>query len=184
MSRLALICHAATSATRLSAFPLDEPVEPQALDGAALPSNLRAPKHCWTSPARCAVQTADALALRAVPEPLLRDCDYGRWAGRTLADVERDEPEAMAQWLGDPAAAPHGGETISALIERAGGWLAGLNELSGQIVAVTHQSVIRAALVHVLGAPPQTFWRIDVPPLAIVELKSNGARWALAFRGP
>jgi broad specificity phosphatase PhoE len=130
-----------------------------------------------------AVQTAATLVLRAEPESLLCDCDYGRWAGRSLADVERDEPNAMAQWLGDPAAAPHGGESITALIERAGRWLAGLNGLSGQLVAVTHPSVIRAVLVHALDAPPQTFWRVDVPPLAIVDLAHNGLRWALAFRG-
>jgi broad specificity phosphatase PhoE len=181
--RLALICHAATRATRLAAFPLDEPIEPDALDGVMLPSRLRAPKHCWTSPAQRAVQTAAALALRAEPEPELRDCDYGHWAGRSLADVERNESNAMAQWLGDPAAAPHDGESTTALIERAGRWLAGLNDLSGQLVAVTHPSVIRAALVHALDAPPQTFWRIDVPPLAIIDLTHNGVRWALAFRG-
>ena len=182
MRRLALICHAATAATRLAAFPADEPVEPKALDGATLPARLRKPAQCWTSPALRATQTAQALALTATVEPQLRDCDYGRWAGRTLADIERDESEAMAQWLGDPAAAPHGGESIVALIARVGAWLAGLDELSGQLVAVTHQSVIRAALVHALGAPPATFWRIDVPPLAIVDLRGNGARWSLAFR--
>ena len=186
MRRLALICHAPTKATRLAAFPVDEPAEPKALekalDGAALPARLRKPAQCWTSPGLGATQTAAALALNATIEPQLRDCDYGRWAGRTLADIERDEPQAMAQWLGDPAAAPHGGESIAALIERAGSWLASLDAHSGQLVAVTHQSVIRAVLVQALGAPPKAFWRIDVPPLAIVELKGSSSRWTLAFR--
>jgi len=186
LRRLALICHASTTATRLAAFPVDEPVEPKALDkaldGATLPARMRKPAQCWTSPALRATQTAQALALAATVEPELRDCDYGRWAGRTLTNIERDEGEAMAQWLGDPAAAPHGGESLVALIARVGSWLDGLGAHSGQLVAVTHQSVIRAALVHALGAPPATFWRIDVPPLAIVDLKGSGARWTLAFR--
>jgi broad specificity phosphatase PhoE len=182
LRRLALICHASTTATRLAAFPVDEPAAPKALDGATLPARLRKPAQCWTSPALRATQTAQALALNATIEPQLRDCDYGRWAGRTLTDIERDEGDAMAQWLGDPAAAPHGGESIAELIARVGIWLAGLDAHSGQLVAVTHQSVIRAALLHALGAPPTTFWRIDVPPLAIVELKGDGTRWTLAFR--
>ena len=123
-----------------------------------------------------------ALSLRAVAEPLLRDCDFGRWAGRPIAEVERDEGERLAQWLAEPAAAPHGGESIVALIARAGTWLAGLEKLTGQIVAITHQSVIRATLVHALDASPHAFWRIDVPPLAIVELTHNEKRWALSFR--
>src|SRR4029077_5505241 len=112
--------HASTSATRLAAFPTDEPVEPKALDGATLPARLRKPAQGWTSPARRATQTAQALALNATIAPELRDCDYGRWAGRTLADIERDEGEAMAQWLAHPAGPPHGAEAISELL-RGGG---------------------------------------------------------------
>ena len=183
MRRLVLICHAATKATRVAAFPIDEPVEPHALDGVALPSRFAKPAQCWTSPARRALQTAEALGFAATVEPLLRDCDFGRWAGRTIADVGRDEPDAFAQWLADPAAVPHGGESITGLIERAGAWLASLEARSGRIVAVTHQSVIRAAVTHALGAPPAAFWRIDVLPLAITELTDNGRRWSLAFPG-
>ena len=182
MRRLALICHASTKATRLAAFPVDEPVEPKALEGAAVPARLRKPAQCWTSPALAAAQTAQALGLNATLEPELREATYGRWSGLPLSDVERDEPHAIAQWLGDPTAAPHGGESITALIARVGSWLDGLDTASGQLVAVTHQSVIRAAVVHALAAPPASFWRIDVPPLAIVDLKSNGARWTLTFR--
>jgi broad specificity phosphatase PhoE len=182
LRRLALICHASTRATRLAAFPADEPIEPNALDDASLPSRLSKAAYCWTSPALRARQTAEALGLLAVVEPLMSDCDFGRWTGRPILDVERDEPDALAQWLADPAATPHGGESIVALIERAGAWLVRLGGLSGQIVAVTHQSVIRAVIVQALGAPPLAFWRVDVPPLAIIELKHNGQRWTLVFQ--
>jgi hypothetical protein len=43
-------------------------------------------------------------------------------------------------------------------------------------------SISFRAVASNLGAPPTTFWRIDVPPLAIVELKGNGTRWTLACR--
>jgi broad specificity phosphatase PhoE len=183
LRRLALICHAATKATRIAAFPTDEDLEARALDGVALPQRFAKPAQCWTSPARRAVHTAEALGLAATVEPLLRDCDFGRWAGHPIADVGRDEPEAMAQWLADPAAAPHGGESIVALIARAGIWLANLDARSGWVVAVTHQAVIRATVIHALDVAPAAFWRIDVPPLAVIELTDNGRRWSLAFPG-
>ena len=183
MRRLALICHAATAATRSAAFPHDEPVDDKALQsGLTIPAGLQSATQCWTSPALRALQTIEALALRAAVEPMLRDCDFGRWAGRALGDVKQSEPDAMAQWLSDPAAAPHGGESIVDLMARAAAWLASLTARSGQIVAVTHPSVIRAAVVNALGAPATAFWRIDVPPLAIVELKGQGSRWTLALR--
>jgi broad specificity phosphatase PhoE len=67
------------------------------------------------SPALRASQTADALKLDATVEPMLRDCDYGRWTGRALDEVQAQEPEAVTEWLRNPMAAPHGGESVLAL---------------------------------------------------------------------
>src|SRR6476646_1041786 len=53
--------------------------------------------------ARCAA-TAEALGLRAEPEPALRGWDMGRWSGRRLAAVSATEPEAVSAWLTDPSA--------------------------------------------------------------------------------
>ncbi|GHJ93227.1 hypothetical protein SNE510_27460 [Streptomyces sp. NE5-10] len=36
----------------------------------------------------------------------------GRWCGRTLEEVAGAEAEAVSLWLSDPAAAPHGGESL------------------------------------------------------------------------
>ncbi|CAG4897425.1 histidine phosphatase family protein [Paraburkholderia gardini] len=42
-----------------------------------------------------------------------------------------------------------------------------------QVVALTHAVVIRAALIHVLGAPAESFGRIGIAPLSIVELRRS-----------
>jgi broad specificity phosphatase PhoE len=47
-------------------------------------------------------------------------------------------------------------------------------------VAVTHAGVVKGALVHALGAPIESFWRIDVLPLAITELHSHDGRWTIS----
>src|SRR5262245_47541392 len=66
-SRLVLICHAATSATRRAAFPLDEPIEttPPAIE-------LRADVYL-TAPETSCQQTAKALGLPAEIDNALRD---------------------------------------------------------------------------------------------------------------
>jgi len=177
-ARLTLICHAATSATRSAAFPLDEPIERiGAAKARALAGALRRPDRAWTSPAARAAQTAQALGLAATPDAALRDCDYGHWAGCRLDALEAAEPEAVARWLSDPAAAPHGGESIVDLVRRIGAWLDVRSREPGHTIAVTHAAIIRAALVHALQAGPRSFWRIDIAPLARVTLSGGAGLW-------
>ena len=66
------------------------------------------------------------------PEPMLRDCDFGDWAGLSLDEVQQSSPEAVAKWLQEPGAAPHGGESTLALIERVAQWLDGMQKTSGR----------------------------------------------------
>jgi broad specificity phosphatase PhoE len=130
-----------------------------------------------------ASQTAGALQLDATAEAMLRDCDYGRWTGRAFDEVQAQEPEAVAEWLRDPGAAPHGGESILILMERVAAWLDAQGDAEGQIIAVTHASVIRAAVVHAIEATPRSFWRIDVAPLSLTTLTGGRERWNLTSLG-
>jgi broad specificity phosphatase PhoE len=179
-TRVTLLCHASTSAVRTSAFPADEELDTQGrqkLNG--LSHHLRHRDRCVTSPTRRTTQTAVALGLEATVEPMLRDCDYGRWTGRSFDDVQAQEPEALADWIKDPSAAPHGGESVVALIARVSAWLDMQLTRPGGILAVTHASVIRAAIVSALEAEARSFWHIDIAPLSLTQLSGNGGRWAL-----
>ncbi len=178
--RLTLICHAATAATRAAAFPADEGIEAAAEPlTAALAPRIGRVDRAWASPALAARQTAAALGLDAREEPALRDSAFGRWAGRRLADVQAEDPQGVAAWLADADAAPHGGEPLTAVLGRVSAWLDARVAQHGHMVAVTHAAVLRAAVVAVLGASAGAFWRIDVAPLATIELGSNGRRWNL-----
>jgi broad specificity phosphatase PhoE len=179
-TRLTLICHGATAATRSGAFPADEPLEERALArAAALRPAIRRADRVWTSPALRARQTAAALGLdTAAEEPALCDVDHGRWAGRRLEEVQAEEPENVIAWLADPDAAPHGGEALAALLRRAASWLDVRAGDGGHGIAVTHAAVIRAAILHALAAPASSFWRIDIAPLSLTELSHDGRRWA------
>jgi broad specificity phosphatase PhoE len=180
-----LICHGTTAATRASAFPLDEPlVDGGAEQAGMLSSTLRRWDRVLTSPALGARQTAGALSLNACVHPALRDCDYGHWRGRKLSDIQAAHPAEVATWLSDPEAAPHGGESLLALMQRVSDWVADRLHDDGHSIAVTHAAVIRAAVIGVLGAPAQSFWRIDVAPMSVVDLRSDKRRWVLRIPGP
>ncbi|MGQ4420080.1 histidine phosphatase family protein [Streptomyces sp. SAS_269] len=126
-------------------------------------------------------ETAAALGLDARAEPALAGLDMGRWRGRTLDEVGAREPEALARWLADPAANPHGGESVRLLCARVGGWLEEAARSAGRTVAVVEPEVVRAVTVRVLGAPEAAFWRIDVPPLTASEFTGRAGRWNVAL---
>ena len=182
--RLTMIASGATLAARKGGFPLDEPLEPRALAraGKAGPE-LRRADRVWTSPALRARQTAEALGLDASIEPLLADQDFGQWAGRGLEDVQARDPDGVAVWLTDPNAAPHGGESLADLARRGAALMDRLLAERGHTMAVTHAGVIRAAIVHVLGAPLSSVWKIDLEPLSLTDFRSDGRRWVVRASG-
>lgn len=178
-ARLILLCHAATAATRANRFPADDSIEPAA--AATLPGlAARLPRFdsALCGRERRVRETAAALEVAVEPVAALDDWDLGRWRGRDLAEVSAAELEAFPAWMSDPESAPHGGESLAALLGRVGAWLAGMAS-ARRMLAVTHPAVARAAIVHVLGAPATAFWRIDAGPLALVDLRHDGRRWAL-----
>ena len=179
--RLHLLCSASTASVSSVAFAADEPLDSRGRESlAGLSGHLPSCDIVLRSPALCARQTADGLALASTIEPLLRDCDFGRWAGRSLEDVEAKEPTAVAEWLRDPRAAPHGGESFADVTKRVGGWMDQMLAKAGSVLAITHGLVIRAAIAHALGAGPQAFRHIDVAPLTRTKLSGGGGRWTLA----
>ena len=114
-----------------------------------------------------------------VIEPALAECDFGAWSRRTLAELHAEDADAVGAWMTDAEASPHGGESLSGFASRVAGWLDGQGERSGRTVVVTHGGVVKAAVVHALGAPLAAFWRIDVAPLTLTELHCHDGRWTL-----
>ena len=181
MRTLLLVRHAPTAATRSSAFPADEELDERGREAAAgLADALPRSAEALTSPARRCLRTAEAAGLAAAVDETIRDCDFGSWTGRTLAEVNDADPAAVRAWMLDPDAAPHGGESLSVFSARIARWLDEQAGRDGRLVAITHAEVIKAAVVHALAAPPLAFWRIDAAPLAVTELHGGDGRWTLA----
>lgn len=142
----------------------------------SLSRRFRKPPLLFCAPELRARQTARLFGSDAVIVEALRDCDFGRWCGERIGDLQATEPQALQAWFDDPQAAPHGGESVAQLGQRVAAWLTTLEATPGHIVAVTHPFVIRAALTQVLCSP--AFNLIDVEPLSSIELRFSG-RWRL-----
>ena len=120
-----------------------------------------------TSPARRCLQPG-------VPvEQRLRPWDLGSWSGRPFEELD------LALWRTDPGFDAHGGESLIALHGRAAGLLASWHQRSGRLAAVTHAAVIKAMVVHALGAPVQAVWDVDVGPATVTELHATPTGWRL-----
>ncbi|MBB6253787.1 histidine phosphatase family protein [Nitrospirillum iridis] len=188
-ARLTLIAHAPTRAQRDATFPrVDEAAEEAGLAQAARMSAGRTPRkvdRLWTAPERRTRQTADRLAaplgLEIAAEPAPCDLDVGAWQGRSLADLSATEADGVAAWLSDPEARPHGGESLAQLRARVAAWLETVPR-DGHTLAITHPAVIRMAVAQVLEAPPPAFWRLDITPLSLTDLRWN-RRWTVRTTG-
>ncbi|GAA2795937.1 histidine phosphatase family protein [Kitasatospora sp. CM 4170] len=207
--RVMLLSPALTDDGRQARFGGNAPLDGAAVRrvraaAAAVPDAARV----LTGPSVRCTGTAAALGLDAVATPELADCDWGRWEGHRLNDLAAAEPRAIAAWLSDPDAAPHGGESVAAFGARIRGWLDGLDEpgggtepdggdepdrrggragrgeARGPVLAVVEAAVVRAAVVNGLGLPAQAFWRIDVAPLTLTELTGRAGRWNLRCGQP
>ncbi len=181
MRRLLLVRHAPTTATRAFAFPTDEPLDERGREAAAsLRERVPDGFEVLCSPARRCRETAAAARLASpTVDPRLRECGFGTWAGRTLEEIAAADSQAVASWMTDPAARPHGGESLESFAARVGAWLDAQALLDGGAVAITHGGIVKAAVAHALGAPIGAFWRIDAAPLSITEIHAHDRRWTL-----
>jgi broad specificity phosphatase PhoE len=179
--RLLLVRSAATASTRRAAFPADEPLDAGGRRAAAqLHGWLECADTVLAGPALRARQTAEAAGLRARIDAEIEGLDAGVWTGLDLAEVGERDPRGLRVWLEEADAHPHGGESRAELLARVARFLERVRGLGGTTVAVTHASVVRAAVVLTLSAPPEAFWRVDIAPASITELRPREAGWLLA----
>ncbi|GAA2892077.1 hypothetical protein GCM10020220_097760 [Nonomuraea rubra] len=183
---------------RAACFPGDGGADPASLARAAALRPLVVGREAWVSPARAARQTALAMGLEPRVCAALGEADCGRWRGLPYERVAREEPEALARWLSDPHAAPHGGESPAAFADRVAAWLATTREPTQHdtptptrapsrrpvpvpLVVVCDAGVIRAVLGHALGLGPMAAARFDLAPLSATELIAARDGWRIAY---
>lgn len=114
----------------------------------------------YSSPLTRAMQTAAPVAAAhgLTPQPVdgVRECDVGRWEGRTWAEVAREDADNHQKFLENPAIHPYaGGENLNQLLNRTKPAIRALleNHLGELIVLVAHNVVNRSYLADAMGLP-------------------------------
>ena len=174
VDRLILVRSAATVATRRAAFPSGEALDVGGVQAAErLAEALGRVDTARSSPARRARITAAAAGLAATVDADLAGLDPQAWPGLTLEEVATRDPQGLKSWLSDPDPDGELWARVSRFLGQAHRW-------SGTTVAVTHGGWVRMAVLQVLDAPVESFWRVDVAPASLTVLLRRDPGWALA----
>lgn len=135
------------------------------------------------SPARRAFQSAAVLTGGATLrlEPDFREIHFGRWEGRSVAEIEAADPVLYQQWRDPDSGFEYpGGELRAPFRARV---LRGLERIvasgAGGALVVAHRGVIREIVLALTGARPAP----EVPALGeVVVLTREGEGWITGMR--
>jgi probable phosphoglycerate mutase len=111
--------------------------------------------------ARCvdtARPLAQALRLPVETDARLLEIAHGDWEGRLRGDIQREDPQTWHDWKNAPERVRFsGGESVDEVLER---WRGFARELDGndETVVVTHDVIVRLAIVDATGRGLAQLW--------------------------
>ncbi len=111
----------------------------------------------------------------------LREVDFGAWEGKTFAEIESDDPEAVSAWAAQqPDFAFPGGEGIAAFWQRVAAAGKKIADAPCETVAVfTHGGVIRALICHYLALDISHHLYFEIKPASLTTLLLHNGRGVL-----
>ena len=178
MSQLVFVRHGQTDANRNGVLlgRLDPPLNDAGREQAAVVAArvaLLAPARIVASPLVRAMETAEivgvACGLSVGVDARLIEVDYGEYDGLPLAELPSD---LVWKWRNDAEFAPPGGESLASVGKRMGEYTSEvLDSLAeGPMVAVSHVSPIKAAVLWALGLPELSAWRLRLDNASVTRL--------------
>ena len=148
----------------------------------------------WVSPLSRAMATAEpaARAMQVEPriDPRLREIDFGRGEGKTMAEMEREFPAEAQAFQDDPASHPFPeGENPREAAHRATECFHEIAQAhrGERVLVVAHNTLMRLALCDLLGIPLGTYRTVfpSVRNGALTEIGfDNGKVALLQFNAP
>jgi phosphoserine phosphatase len=133
--------------------------------------------------ARC-VQTASpvaaALGVDVETDARLLEIAHGTWEGRLRAEIERADAGRMRAWLHEPASVRfEGGESLDDVAARWLGFTSSLRGKTEHVVIVTHDVLVRIAVLLASGRPLTSLWEPRVQNGGYASLSVGLQRWEL-----
>ena len=123
--------------------------------------------------------TAQALGVALETDDRLIEIAHGTWEGRYRDELAANDPERYRSWREDPArVAFEGGETLDDVLARWRSFARDLAARSEDTLVVTHDAVVRCALVDLQGWTLDDFWktRVENAAYALGERESGRLR--------
>lgn len=122
---------------------------------------------------------ADAMDLEVETDERLIEIAHGTWEGRLRDEIAADDPERYRTWRSDPAhVAFDGGET---LVDVQARWRAFAERFdpARETLVVTHDAVVRVALLTHTGRPLDEFWDVPVENAGYAVFDVDASGWRL-----
>jgi broad specificity phosphatase PhoE len=107
-------------------------------------------------------------------EERLIEIDYGEWDEHPLAELPADVAQ---RWRSDASYAPSGGESLREVGDRVAACMAELRARAahGRIIAVSHVSPIKAAVIRSLDVDDLLAWRLRLDVASITRIAEGPA---------
>jgi ribonuclease H / adenosylcobalamin/alpha-ribazole phosphatase len=119
-----------------------------------------------------AQQVSERVGLPVRTEPGLREMDFGRFEGLSMAEARHRFPAEVDRWLADTDNAPPGGESLARAAARAGQARDRIIARFARktVLAVTHVTPIKALICQALGAPLGASHRMELGPASLTVI--------------
>lgn len=120
----------------------------------------------------------EQLGRMPVREERLLELAYGRWEGLRQEDVKRIWPQMLRRWKQAPQEVVFpAGESLAELRQRVCAFLAFAAACGEQrLLAVTHDGVVRVAVLEAQGRPLSEFRQLHTHPASITVLQCSAGR--------
>ena len=134
-----------------------------------------------------AMQTAETIArphgLTVLPEPGLREANFGVFEGLRYADIITQHKAMAEAWFADPEQPPDGGEKLSEVAERVGAVYTRLlaQHANQHMLVVGHSGALRLLLCTLLDMPPTAYWRFNLSACSLSRVNVYPAGAILSF---
>lgn len=149
-----------------------------------LAADLPIPARIISSPLRRCTATARYVAARLgrvlETDDRLIEIHHGTWEGRMRDELAANDPQRYHTWRNDPAnVAFEGGETLAAVDVRWRDFAASLVGIKEDILLLSHDAVLRIAILAAKNAPLDRFWNVKAENGAFARFSPDRPQWTL-----
>ena len=122
---------------------------------------------------------ADRLNITLEHDDRLLEIAHGTWEGRLRDEIAADDPQRFRAWKERPGDVGfEDGETLAAVRARWQSFAAAFVG-AGAALAVTHDAVVRVAILEAQGRALDELWNVRVENAGFAEFEVEGGRWTL-----